>query len=260
MKHLDPLIILSPATRMGTTLVQRLLCSAADCLIYGDTIGNEASFLACWLSSKELAMRSQAGRHDAMLAAVLAGDTSEFIAELSPQTEGMLAALERMAAGPLEHCKEEAGRHGRPVWGWKQPGVQAWFVNLLPEMLPRARVIRIDRNLEDTARSAKAAGHFTEGPDFQRYIAEAAAARTALRGLDGRLPVHDLRLEDLLADPEPALAALRDFAGCAAIDPAVLRVKVNHPHSPWVPPAALREEEISFIRQFEPSPDHALVA
>ena len=41
-----PVIIASLVPRAGTTLVQRLLCSAPDALIYGDTVGQQVEFLA----------------------------------------------------------------------------------------------------------------------------------------------------------------------------------------------------------------------
>ena len=260
MKDLAPIIILSPATRMGTTLVQRLLCSAKDCLIYGDTIGNEAAFLLSWLASKQFALQHQAARHDAMLDAVLSGDTSEFIAELSPRAAGYQEQLVKVATGPLAHCRDEALQHGRPVWGWKLAGIQAWLLQLLPTMLPKARIIHIDRNLLDTARSAKAASHFGEGADFQRFIADAVAARSGLSALAAQMPVLKLGLEELLENPAQAIARLEDFAGCSAIDAGVLGVKVNHPHSPLIPPADLSGDEIAFIRQFEPAAGHVLVA
>jgi hypothetical protein len=260
VRDLDPLIILSPSTRMGTTLVQRLLCSANDCLIYGDTVGNETAFLASWLSSRQFSLESQAGRSDPMLQAVLAGDTSNFIAELTPKSDGYLQCLTSFAAAPQAHCKAEAASHGRPVWGWKLAGAQAWFVHLLPSVLPKARVIIMDRNLEDTARSAKASQHFGPGADFQRHITDAVASRAALATLSTRLPVFKLSLEDLLDDPARKIAGLEDFAGCASIDRGVLSVKVNYPHSPLRPPADLTAEEVTFIRQFEPAREHAHLA
>lgn len=260
MKNLDPIIILSPATRMGTTLVQRLLCSAEDCLIFGDTIGHEASFLLSWLSSKQFALQHQSGRHDAMLDAVLSGDTSDFIAELSPRSTGYYEQLAKVAAGPLAHCKEEALRHGRPVWGWKLAGVQPWFLQLLPMLLPKARIIHVDRDLADTARSAKAVSHFGEGADFQRFINDAVATRSALAALAGKIPLLKITLEDLQENPAETIARLEDFAGCSAIDAGVVRVKVNYPDSPLIPPADLTGDEVAYIRQFEPTPDHVLIA
>lgn len=260
MKDLAPLIVLSAAPRMGTTLVQRLLCSAGNCLIYGDSVGNDAAFFMSWLSSKQFAVTHQAQSSDLMLDGVLSGKTAEFIAELLPESGGYLASLSRMAAGPLAHCATEARGHGRPVWGWKLAGAQAWSIELLPTMLPKARVIRVDRDLADTARSAKAARMVGPGADFERFVADAAANRTALAGLTGRLPVFDLRLEDLIANPEQLISDLEAFAGCSRIDREVVAVKLNHPHSAWVPPVPLSSEEEALVRSFEPVRQHEFVA
>ena len=260
MKDLAPLIILSAAPRMGTTLVQRLLCSARDCLIYGDTVGNDAAFLVSWLSSKQFAIRSQAGRFDPMLEAVLAGDTSEFIADLSPESEGYLDRLEKVAAGPLIHCQAEARGHGRSIWGWKHAGAQSWFIGMLPGILPKARIICVDRDLADTVRSAKAVQLVGPGADFQRFVSETIAARSAIASLAGRLPVFNLKLQDLLEDTEKVVSDLESFAGCSRINREVISVKVNHPNSPWIPPMALTAEEEAYILQFKPRPDHAVLA
>jgi hypothetical protein len=255
VRDIDPIIVLSAAPRMGTTLVQRLLCSAADCLIYGDTIGNDAAFLISYLASKELAIRNQAFHSDPMLAPVLAGDVSEFIADLSPASAGYLDSLSRSMAGPLEHCRNEARNHGRPHWGWKLAGAQTWMIRMLPAMLPKARIIHVDRDLVDTVRSAKTAGMVGEGPDFERFVADAAANRRALAELNG-LPVLHLRLEELLADPETGLGRLEEFAGISPIDRSVLAVKVNQPHSPWIAPVEISAAEEAVIRRYEPSNHH----
>lgn len=245
---------------MGTTLVQRLLCSANDCLIYGDSVGNDAAFFMSWLTSKQFAIGQQAHRADPMLNGVLAGNTAEFIAELMPESEGYLGSLARCAAGPLAHCAAEARGHGRPIWGWKHAGPQAWMIGLLPTVLPKARVIRVDRHLADTMRSAKSASMVGPGADFQRFVGEALASRAALASLSGRLPVFDLRLEDLVTDTERVIAGLEDFAGCSRIDRTVATVKLNHAHSAWVPPAALSGEEEAFVHSYEPARHHELVA
>lgn len=250
MRNLDPIIVLSASPRMGTTLIQRLLCSAPDCLIYGDTVGNDAAFLISYLHSKKLMIRNHSYHSAGMLAPVLAGDVSEFIADLSPESEGYLESLSRAMAGPLEHCRAEAIHHGRPHWGWKLAGAQAWMTRLLPIMLPNARVIHVDRDLTDTVRSAKAAHMIGQDADFERFVADSALNRTALAELSG-LPVLHLRLEELLADPENHIARLERFAGVSPIDRSVPAVKVNHPHSPWIAPSEISAAEEAVIRRYD---------
>ncbi len=128
-------------------------------------------------------------------------------------------------------------------------------------MLPKARIIHLDRDLRDTARSAKAAGMVGRGPDFERFVADAVASRHALAGLTG-LPLLQLRLEELLASPEKEIGRLEEFAGISRIDRSVLGVKVNHPHSPWIAPAELSPDEELVIQRHEPltRPANACVA
>lgn len=245
---------------MGTTLVQRLLCSSGDCLIFGDAIGHDAAFFASYLTSKQIGVRSQAPRTDPLLESVLGGNTADFMADLAPQSEAYLDALASMAAGPLILCRETARSHGRPLWGWKQAGVQAWFIRLLPSVFPKARIIHVERDLASTVRSAKAAAMIGEGADFSRFVQETQLSRQALSELSGKLPVFSLTLATLLDEPEVTLSSLEEFTGCALIDRGVLSVKLNHPHTDWLPPAELSEEEAALIETIEPSTSHAFVA
>ena len=57
----SPVIVVSPALRAGTTLVQRLLCSAPNTLIHGDLVGQDVGFFAKYSSSKEQMTADRAG-------------------------------------------------------------------------------------------------------------------------------------------------------------------------------------------------------
>ncbi|MES2469177.1 MAG: hypothetical protein V4675_17855 [Verrucomicrobiota bacterium] len=57
----SPVIVVSPALRAATTLVQRLLCSAPNTLIHGDLVDQDVGFFAKYSSSKEQMTADPAG-------------------------------------------------------------------------------------------------------------------------------------------------------------------------------------------------------
>lgn len=58
----SPILVVSPALRAGTTLLQRLLCSAPNTLIQGDLVGQEMEFFAKYDTPKKQMMRLQEGQ------------------------------------------------------------------------------------------------------------------------------------------------------------------------------------------------------
>ncbi len=80
----SPILVVSPALRAGTALVQRLLCPAPSTLIHGDLVWQEMEFFDKFCSSKEQMLRLQEGQIAPVRTAVLAGRTDDFITPLAP--------------------------------------------------------------------------------------------------------------------------------------------------------------------------------
>ena len=53
MENIAPIIILAPTPRAGTTLIQRLICSSQNAIIYGDPVGQEIEFLTAYAETKK---------------------------------------------------------------------------------------------------------------------------------------------------------------------------------------------------------------
>lgn len=242
---LDPLIVVSAAPRMGSTLVQRLLCSSPNCLIFGDPIGHDAAFFLSYAHSKSLA--ANFGQM-ASLERVLNGDLDDFIADLTPETTAYGEARLRGLKAPLELCRDTAQAAGRPVWGWKMAGAADWALRLLPHYLSRARLIWIDRPLEPTLRSAKAAGMVGGADSAREFVAAAKASHAALAELErsSAVPLLRLGLDELTGD-ETAIDRLQDFSGATRIDQTLLANRVNRHGGGWTPPAELEPAELAAL-------------
>ena len=237
-----PVIVVSPAVRSGTTLVQRLLCSAPNALIYGDTVGQEMEFFAKYAAVKEQMLRFQEASSAPVRAAVLAGDTDDFITPLAPGLPRYMSGLRDAAMAWLRSCEDDAAAAGRTVWGWKLAGADAMALPVLAAWLPEARWIWVERDLADCFRSAKAVNMVCGAEEAGNFAASAAAARAAFGNVKAGVLVLDYAART--ADPAGTVRRLEDHTGAAGIKEKVFGVRVNFTGSTaCIPPATLTPEE-----------------
>lgn len=238
----SPVIVISPAVRAGTTLVQRLLCSAPNTLIYGDLVGQEMEFFAKYSNSKEQMMRLQAGQIAPVRTAVLAGRTDDFITPLAPTLACYTNSLHDAALTWLGGCAAEAASAGRPVWGWKLAGADALALPRLAAWLPEARWVWVERNLADCFRSAKAAGLMIGATDAAVFARHSVSSRAAFSPFLEQALVIDYAT--MTADPAGTVKRLEEHTGARGISEKAFRVRVNRTGSAdWLPPADLTPEE-----------------
>ena len=256
MRGLSPVLVTSPTVRSGTTLLQRLLCSSPDALIYGEEVGKDLDLQLQISSSRRLVYGHSRRRFTDSLERVVAGDGDDWLLDLMPDIDGYLDALHRGVFAGLEHCRQHAQSVGRPVWGFKYPGWPPHLVRQLSDHLPGTRVVFLVRDLADTARSAKAWGAIDGEPGMQAFCAQWAQGVAFMAQWRQAHPVLVLSFEELLADPAPALARLQDFLGVAGIDPRLLDRRINnltqgldtrHGHTGYIAPAALTATEAAMV-------------
>ncbi len=113
-----------------------------------------------------------------------------------------------------------AARFGKPRWGDKRPAYVR-NIDIVLRLFPDAQIINIVRDGRDCVASLKEmpwrrTGFFEHVASWSRAIDE---ANRAARRLDAS-SFHQLRYEDLVADPEPQLRALCAFLG-EDYDPAM---------------------------------------
>lgn len=116
-------------------------------------------------------------------------------------------------------------------WRRAQTGSSRWGIKIMREigkipqyasLWPRAQFVHIIRDGRDVAAS-QMAEHGTWGYGSIREAAKSWAGMIdAVRKHARKHPVHELRYEDLVGDPEPTLRRLVEFLG-VPWDPALLR-------------------------------------
>lgn len=253
---LDPLIVTSPIQRSGTTLLQRLLCSAPNTLIYGEGTAADLEFYLTVHAMKvqEYAMWGQV--NEQKMERVLRGEVNDWILDLKPDAEGYLLALRKAAFAGAEYCRDFALSHGRPVWGFKHPALSPQTIKTLRRLMPRAHLLIILRELLPSLKSAKAQ-HMMDSEEQLRQLCQSWLNGLAyMKQLDGDPSVLCVRYEDLVEQPEKTMATIAAFSGANVMDRSVLEHKINiwpgrefagQASDGYIPPAELTDRELRMI-------------
>jgi len=193
-----PLLVLAAGQRCGSTLVQRLLSSHPEVLIWGEHAGQLREILAVaerlreWGTDYGDQARQSYGR---------AGHQS-FMANLTPEAhhidEAVAAFIHALFAEPAKSL-------GRPVWGFKEVRYDLAEAEAIQRLFPECRVVHIVRDPRDVLRSLDV---WERGQEWLRSDTE-VVVRDWIRvaesfwSASAELPpwVLRLRYEDLIADP-----------------------------------------------------------
>jgi Sulfotransferase family len=241
-----PILVLGAGHRCGSTLIQRLLSSHPDVLIWGEHEGQLRELLVA--SAKLRNWSDTLGRRARDM--FEGGQYQSFMANLMPEA-GHVDDAARLFVRRL--FAETAAAGGRPVWGFKEIRYGRPEVDDLARLFPGLAVVYIVRDPRDVLRSLdvwERLGVWTRG---MTEFSVAAWRRIAASFLDtppdgtppdatppdatppdatppdGRLPVLSLRYEDVVADPPTATAAIAAHTGLEAgrLDPAVFDRRIT---------------------------------
>lgn len=248
-----PVFIWAPVQRCGTGLLQRLIASSRDVLIYGEDLFF-AQFLPRALLGRSLARTES----QAAVTRLAAGDYSGWYPAALPNLEKYSAALISAFYSICNVYSQDAGKAGFPRWGCKLPAFESKEHAIIRSLLPRSKHVFIYRNIEDVLRSIKARKWLGSLDDVRRITSQ-WTLQTALvldnaRHDPGMLP---LRYESLCADKEAQTGKLCDFLEIDNIDCAVFDHRVNtfpgssangFSKSQYIEPEKLSSDEIHVMR------------
>jgi hypothetical protein len=254
MNEASPIVIQSSSPRAGSTLVQRLLSSSKNTLIYGDAVGQEVDFFVAYVATKCQLLDQQASMIDPLRQSVLDGRDDHFIAKLLPERGAFKDSLRSSALQWLSVCERDAAQAGRENWGWKTAGPNPYTVPILAEWLPKARFVTLTRDLSDAARSAKAAGIIQCAQSFQSFCQLWSQNETAFQDLLTSQPGRVLALtyDDLISKPQEAIESLQSFTGASGIKAEIFEKKLNTAGSAnYLTPDELTEDEEQVIAKFQ---------
>jgi hypothetical protein len=257
-EYLDaaPIIVTSPTTRCGTTLVQRLLCASDNAFVYGEEIGHQLQTLTRLFTSQIHLCDSRGEVIDDDFARALGGVLNDWRPSLAPPTHVLLSGWTDTYFQIPQALARFGAAIDRPIWGFKWPGCPIDIASAIMTLMPRARMIYVVRNLVDALMSAKARRFVTNDEQAYGFCAQWAYNMDAVLNLpqDGRVLI--LPYELLLDRREEQLDLIGAFTGVRGLRTDVFQVKVNtypgeaaNGHSPtqYIEPHPLTEAERAMV-------------
>lgn len=214
-----PVFLFSTGWRTGSTLIQRLLCSHPEILIWGENRGVVDRLVEARRTIEGLQQLSQ--KH---VEAFETNGSMSWIAMMNPPLasydEGMRQLLEAYFRSPAEQL-------GRSRWGFKEVRHGLETARFLHALYPEARFVLLARHPEDCLASAR--GPVRGECSFAGSIlAEAGGARGFLehwtRLADeftadwSGIPHLLLRYEIVVEDPEQAIEEIARLLGVDSHD------------------------------------------
>ncbi len=196
VKHTAPVIILSPTARNGITLIQRLLNSSRQIIIYG-----ENSILMNYLPMlvyTQIEIQTHAEAITTARNRFLEQNEDFWTSNLVPDMEPLVAMSHGWYYDLVKHYAACSKVYGYERWGIKSPMESISTFDRARELLPDAKIIFLYRNLYDVLCSAKARRFILSGHQFMQYIRDWIRHVEHISNQDMR-KIFVLRYEDLLA-------------------------------------------------------------
>jgi hypothetical protein len=244
-----PILVFGAGHRCGSTLIQRLLSSHPDVLIWGEHLGQLREVLA--VAAQLRGWSDTMGRRARDM---FAGDRYQsFMANLMPEA-GHVDDAVRLFVRRL--FADTATAVGRPVWGFKEIRYGRPEALDLARLFPGLVLVYVIRDPRDVLRSLdvwERVGPWSrELTEYSVACWQRVAASFLAAAPDRALPVLSLRYEDVVADPAAATAAIAAHTGldAARLDPAVFDRRITgtpagvaqRPARDWIDlPASMRQ-------------------
>ncbi len=247
-----PVLITAPTTRCGTTLLQRLLNSSANGVVFGEGVAGCLLDAVRQLAAQWSSVAPRAEEHRRDLARALGGEQF-WCPHLLPDPDAWLGLWHEALARFLRFHEAEVLGLGRTEWGSKRPTLPVALLKLTLKLIPRARVLYVTRGVVDVARSAKSRRFAKTAQDLESLAATWRENLTAALELREHERVLFLRLEDVDAG---VLPELERFTGMHGLDAGVLATRVNtwsgqeaggHAPGEYVAPAPLTDFEQELV-------------
>jgi hypothetical protein len=225
-----PLFIFSAGWRSGSTLLQRLICSSGEIVVWGEPLCDAAIIPRM---AQSLSLLSNDWPPDSYLAnnIQLESFSESWIANVTPPIESLWHAhrafYEQWLGKPAKDI------YGISQWGVKEVHLTIQHARYLKWVFPHARFIFIYRNLTDAYLSWRGNTWASRWPGYYSWSPIAYARHWKLL-LDGYLDNHKevngylIKYEELIAG-EVNLEKLSRYIGIKEIDSSVLNMRIASP-------------------------------
>ena len=248
----QPIFVLASGQRCGTTLIQRLLNSNPDILIWGEQHGYLNGFLREYRALLE--WESEYSHHRKTF---LQNGYDNFVPNMLPEDIDLRkAAIVHITA----LFGESASILGRSIWGFKEVRYDAQMALFLFRCFPKARFIFLTRNIIDCFISLK---HWENSPGSwnrtwtEIFIEDWKRINASFLNVSNRIPqLMRVRYEDMVKNPKEFIEKLSSFLSISpdSLDANVFNRKLHVESSdgiidlrPTILPSDLNSEERSLL-------------
>jgi hypothetical protein len=225
VQQLSPLFITAPTARNGVTLLQRLVNSSKQMIIYGENT-NFMNVVPKLVHSSVQVHNERSAEFNEARKQFLEQTTEGWTSNLWPDPQPlMMVAFEAFYKSVLvyQQCSQ---KYGYQRWGIKNPLSEPQMIERLRILMPQARFAFVYRDPIDVIKSAKSRKFITTVEQLQQYAAQWKEILTTVVGY-GFEQVKVIKYENLIDNPDPIIDQLERFAGITGIDRNVMNRKIN---------------------------------
>jgi hypothetical protein len=250
------IFIWAPTQRCGTGLLQRLVTSSKEVLIFG-----EDKFLTDQLPSLMIEHSVLDNDIKTSTSKLASGDYNGWFPSALPFYEDYIEALSGSFNLISDAYSSTAKKLGFANWGSKLPYVSTVQLSAINTLLPNAKHIFLYRNLTDVMKSIKARRWVSDKEQFKnicnKWYNSLKEIGGAFIGVDW---MYMLSHDQLIKDPSLYIRELENFLGLGALDIKVFEHKINtfigeekngHSETSYVMPESLTEYEESLCQQVQ---------
>ena len=227
VKELAPTVITSPIQRSGTTLLQRLICSSSNSIVYGDNCANEIHMFINYYTVRALLLVQNERSWEDTRKAVMHRDVNGWIPNLMPEMKGYHRQLAKSSFGIVKYCHKYAKSEGKDIWGFKNPGWNGPFLKLLKRFMPKCKIIYIFRDPIECVQSAKATSMVQNIEELEQFCQTWLDNFKSMEGQFNRDEIMMINFEKMINDPSGYVDRISKFTGAEDIDIDVFEHRIN---------------------------------
>lgn len=233
----SPILVTSPTTRSGTTLLQRLITSSENGICYGEFCGRRIVELCAFAHRELVSVQSNKERQDFEWNNILSGNVDYWMVGLDLPGEFAGHALAGAVQFYRQNYDEATRAIKKEVWAAKVPKLAFKDVVKTADLINDLKCIYIYRNVYDVVKSQKSKGWLANQTKLadacREWLANTEVIATLKRNRFENLPamLHVVQYEDLTRNLADNIGRIEAFSGLRGIRPEVADTKVNT----WIP-------------------------
>jgi len=261
----SPILVASPTTRSGTTLLQRLITSSDNAICYGEFCGRRIVELCEFAHRELLLIQQNKARQDHEWKNILSDNMDYWMVGLDLPGDFASHALVGALKFYRQHYEEATRALDNEIWAAKVPTLTFRQIVKVSDLIDDLKCIYIYRNVFDVIKSQKAKGWITSKSKLvdacEEWLENTELIATLRRQNFENLPemLYVVAYEDLVEDLSNYIAQIEEFTGVRGIRQEVADTKVNawvngpsnanKPESAYLKPGNLTRGECEIIEE-----------